>query len=82
MPVATGRGDARLEVVTHHLAGDPTEEGEGIDVAAQPVCQPLRPAGLGIGQVGGTEGGNEDLCRAHLAEQALSERVALPHGRR
>ena len=95
--VATGRGDARLEVVAHHLTRDAAKEGEGVDVAANPVRQPLRPARFGIGQVGGTEGGNEDLCRAHLAgdrvndldglpgiidEQPLTERVALPHGGR
>jgi hypothetical protein len=39
--VATGRGDACLEIVAHHLTRDAAEEGESVDVAADPVRQPL-----------------------------------------
>ena len=76
--VATGRGDARLEVVADHLTRDAAKEGEGVDVAANPVRQALRPARFGVGQVGGAEGGDEDLRRSHLAGDGVNDLDDLP----
>ena len=95
--IAARVGDAGLEVVADQLPGDAAEGGEGIDVAADPIRQPLAPTGLSVGQVGRPQGGDEDLRRPRLAgggvdhrhclpgivdEQPLASRMSLAHRRR
>ncbi len=95
--VAAGCGDAGLEVVADDLARDAAEAGKGAHVAADPVRQRLRPACLGVGEVGRAQHGDEDLRCPDLArggvdhlgglpgivdEQPLSRWVGLAHRRR
>jgi hypothetical protein len=54
------------------------EEGEGVDVAAHPVGQPLAPPHLGVGQAGGAEHGDEDLRRPFSAGGRVDHRQRLP----
>ena len=42
-------------------------------MGADPVAERLRPARLGIGEVGGAHDGDKDLRRAGLASQAIDD---------
>ena len=69
--VQAGLDDAGFEIVRYDLSGHPAEIGEGAAVRADPVGQRLRPGRLGIGVAGGAQGGDEDLGRANLADEAV-----------
>ena len=93
--VATGDGDATLELVGDHDLGDAAEEGEGALMAADPVVDLLRARGFGVGVVGRAQHGDEELDLGELAgggiddrrllagvvdEQLLAGAMDLPHG--
>jgi hypothetical protein len=69
--VATCGGHTGLEVVADDLPRDTAKAGERADMAANPVWQRLRPACLGIGEVGGAERRHEDLGTPHFARRAV-----------
>jgi len=71
--VATGPGDATLELIADDDLGDTTEEGEGALVAADPVVDLLRARGLGVGVVGRTQHGHEELDLDELAGGGIDE---------
>ena len=94
--VEAGLGDAGFQVVADDLARHAAKIGEGADMGADPLLQTLAPAGLGIGEVGGAEGGDEDLGGVNLTalgiddldcgagvidEQLLARDMVLPHRR-
>ena len=95
--VAAGGRDPGLEIVADDRLRHAAEEGKRVDVSADPVRQPLAPAGLGIGVVRGPQHRDEDLGLAHLPgdrvehrhgvagevhEQLLAGDMGLAHGRR
>ena len=65
--VATGCSHTGLEIVADDLPRDAAKAGERANMAANPVRQRLRPAGLGIGEVGGAERCHKDLRVPHFA---------------
>ena len=65
--VAARGGDARLEIVADDLSRHAAEAGKGAHMTTDPVRQGLRPARLGIGEVGGAQGGDEDLRLPNFA---------------
>ena len=95
--VAARRRDPGLEIVADERLRHPTQEGERIDMGADPVGQRLAEAGLGEGVVRCPQHRDEDLGGTHLPgepvehrhgiagevhEQLLAGHVGLPHGRR
>lgn len=95
--VLAGSRDPGLEVVTNDRLRYRAQQGEPIDVDADPVRQRLAEADLGVGVVLCPENGDEDLgvasfpCQAiehrhsvagKVHEQLLARRVRLAHGRR
>ena len=93
--VAAGGGDPSLEIVADDQLRYTADEGERVDVGADPVRQALAPASLGIGVVRSPEHSDEDVRLAHLAggavdhrhgvagevdEQLLAGNVRLAHG--
>jgi hypothetical protein len=94
--VERGLFDGALQIVGDDEPRQAAAEPEQAHMRADPVRQPLRPAGLRIGVVRSTEHGDEDLGRPHLAgdriddgdllagvidEQLVAGDVVLPHGR-
>ena len=71
--VAAGEDDAALELIAHDGTRDAAEEGEGPGVAGDPVRDLLGPRGLGVGVVGGAEGGDEQLHLDDLARGGIDE---------
>jgi transposase len=64
--------------IRHDLPRDASEAGERAHVASDPVRQRLRPACLGIREIGGAERCHEDLCPPHLASGAVDDLNGLP----
>ncbi len=58
-------------VVRHQQRRHAVDRRQGADVGADPVGKPLRPRRLRIGEVRGTEHGDEDLRRPPLAGEAV-----------
>jgi hypothetical protein len=75
--VATGGGDAALELIAHDDLGDAAEEGERALVAADPVVDLLGARGFGVGVAGGAEHGHEELDLGDLAGGGIDERRLL-----
>jgi hypothetical protein len=75
--VATGDGDATLELVGDHDRGDAAEEGEGARMAADPVVDLLSPRRVGVGVVGRAQHGDEELDRGELAGRGIDDRRLL-----
>jgi hypothetical protein len=61
-----GLADRALQVVGHDRLGHPADEGQGPNVAADPIGQLLAPGRLGVGEVGSAEHGDEDLGLPNL----------------
>ena len=95
--VEAGLDDARLQVVGDDLTGNAAEEGEAMNMGADPVGEALAPGRLGVGIAGGAEDGDKDLGHAALAalgvddldggpgvvdEHLLAGEMGLAHGRR
>jgi hypothetical protein len=91
--VAVRLGDAGLQVVRDQNLGHTAEEGEGVDVARDPVRQLLR--GVRVEVVAGAEHGDEELSdgddpghrvddlqrllAGEVDEQLLARAMLLPH---
>jgi hypothetical protein len=93
--VTAGRGDPSLEVIADDLPGHPGEAGKCANMAADPVRERLRPAGLSVSEVGGAQHRDKHLRPPELAggiihhlrrlpgivdEHPLAGRVRLAHG--
>jgi hypothetical protein len=93
--VATGHGDAALQLIRDHETRDAPREGKGPLMAGDPVRDLLRAGGLGVGVVRGAQDGDKELDLEHLAgggvdelrllagvvnEALLAGAVELPHG--
>jgi hypothetical protein len=75
--VATGDGDAALELIADHDLGDTAEKREGALVAADPVVDLLRARGFGVGVVRRAQHGDEELDLGELAGGGLDDRRLL-----
>ena len=65
--VETRLDNPGFEIVRDDHPRHAAEEGEGADVAGDPIWQRLRPAGLDIGVVRRAKRCDEDLCGSDLA---------------
>ncbi len=72
--VAAGCGHAGAQVVADQQLRRAAEEGERVDVGADPVRQPLAPAGLGVGVVRRAEHGDEHMRPPFLAGRPVEHR--------
>ena len=93
--VEAGLDHRDLGIVRHQEMGHAADSREGLDVSVDPVGEALRQGRAGEGEAGGAEHRDEDLRHPDLAgepiddrhpvariidEQALTGRIALPHG--
>jgi hypothetical protein len=71
--VPAGQADAALELIAHDGGRDAAEEGEGADVAGDPVGHLLGAGRRGVGVVRGAEDGDKQLDREDLARGRVDE---------
>ena len=76
--VARRLGDAGLEIVADHRLRHAANRGERIDMRADPIGKPLRPARLRVGVVRGAERGDEDVRRSHLPVAGSNTAIVSP----
>ena len=75
--VPAGRLHARLQVVRHDQKAGAVEEFEGPHVRVRPVPQILRPGGLGIGVIAGSQHRHEHLRLTNFARLRVRHRNCL-----
>jgi hypothetical protein len=71
--VKAGFDDSDLCVVRHQQFGHAADRCEGAGMGTDPVSQCLGPAGLSIGEVGGTHDGDENLRWMDLAGEPVDD---------
>jgi hypothetical protein len=71
--VEAGLDHRDLGVVRHQQVRHPADRREGAGVRADPVCERLGPACLGIGEVRGAQHGDKNLRRTGLAGQPVDD---------
>ena len=71
--VEAGFDDSDFGVVRHQQFGHAAERCEGSGMGADPVGQRLGPARLSVGEVGGAQDRDENLCRTDLAGEPIND---------
>ena len=71
--VQAGLDHRDLGVVRHQQVGHPADRLESPGVCADPISERLGPARLGVGEAGGAEHGDKDLCRPDLAAESVDD---------
>ena len=71
--IEAGPIDARLQIVGNDQSRNTVEEAEHAHMGADPIGQCLRPGCLRIGEVGGSENGDEEFGFTDLASPAIDD---------